>query len=30
MRHGYQAKMPEVAHKIMFYIGDVRNKSTLT
>ena len=29
MRHEYQAKMPEVAHKIKFYIGDVRNKSNL-
>ena len=29
MRHEYQAKWPEVAHKIKFYIGDVRNKSTL-
>ena len=29
MRHEYQVKMPEVAHKIKFYIGDVRNKSTL-
>ena len=29
MRHEYQAKMPEVAHKIKFYIGDVRYKSTL-
>ena len=29
MRHEYQARMPEVAHKINFYIGDVRNKSTL-
>ena len=29
MRHEYQAKMPEEAHKIKFYIGDVRNKSTL-
>ena len=29
MRHEYQAKMHEVAHKIKFYIGDVRNKSTL-
>ena len=29
MRHEYQAKCPEVAHKIKFYIGDVRNKSTL-
>ena len=25
MRHEYQAKMPEVAHKIKFCIGDVRN-----
>ena len=25
MRHEYQAKMPEVADKIKFYIGDVRN-----
>ena len=25
MRHEYQAKMPEVAHKIQFYIGDVRD-----
>lgn len=25
MRHGYQAKMPEVAGKIKFYIGDVRS-----
>lgn len=25
MRHEYQAKYPEVAHKIKFYIGDVRN-----
>ena len=24
MRHAFQAKMPEVAHKIKFYIGDVR------
>ena len=24
MRHEYQAKMPEVADKIKFYIGDVR------
>ena len=24
MRHEYQAKMPEVAEKIQFYIGDVR------
>jgi len=29
MRHDYQARMPEVAGKIKFYIGDVRNKSTL-
>ena len=29
MRHEYQAKMPEVAGKIKFYIGDVRNRSTL-
>ena len=29
MRHLYQATMPEVAAKIKFYIGDVRNKSTL-
>ena len=25
MRHEYQAKYPEVAHKIKFYIGDVRD-----
>ena len=25
MRHEYQSKMPEVADKIKFYIGDVRN-----
>ena len=25
MRHEYQAKYPEAAHKIKFYIGDVRN-----
>lgn len=25
IRHEYQAKMPEVAHKIKFFIGDVRN-----
>ena len=25
MRHEYQAKMPEVANKIKFFIGDVRN-----
>ena len=29
MRHLYQATMPDVASKIKFYIGDVRNKSTL-
>ncbi|KWW31963.1 MAG: polysaccharide biosynthesis family protein [bacterium P3] len=25
MRHDFQTKMPEVAHKIKFYIGDVRS-----
>ena len=25
MRHDYQAKYPDVAHKIKFFIGDVRN-----
>ena len=25
MRHEYQTKMPDVAHKIKFFIGDVRN-----
>lgn len=25
MRHEYQAKLPDVAHKIKFYIGDVRD-----
>ena len=25
MRHEYQARMPEVADKIKFYIGDVRD-----
>jgi len=29
MRHDFQTRMPEVAHKVKFYIGDVRNKSTL-
>ena len=29
MRHDFQVRMPEVAGKIKFYIGDVRNKSTL-
>ena len=29
MRHDFQTRMPEVADKIKFYIGDVRNKSTL-
>ena len=29
MRHDFQARMPEVVNKIKFYIGDVRNKSTL-
>ena len=28
-RHDFQARMPEVAGKIKFYIGDVRNRSTL-
>ena len=27
MRHEFQAKMPEVADKISFYIGDVRDYS---
>ena len=30
MRHDFQARMPEVASKIKFYIGDVRNRSSLT
>ena len=30
MRHDFQARMPEVASKIKFHIGDVRNRSTLT
>ena len=30
MRHDFQARMPEVANKIKFYIGDVRNRSSLT
>ncbi len=25
MRHEYQSRYPEVAHKIKFYIGDVRD-----
>ena len=25
MRHEYQVKYPDVAHKIKFFIGDVRN-----
>ena len=25
MRHEYQAKFPDIAHKIKFYIGDVRS-----
>ena len=25
MRHDFQVRMPEVADKIKFYIGDVRN-----
>ena len=29
MRHDFQTRMPEVAHKVKFYIGDVRNRSTL-
>ena len=29
MRHDFQARMPEVANKIKFYIGDVRNQITL-
>jgi UDP-glucose 4-epimerase len=29
MRHDFQARMPEVANKIKFYIGDVRSKDTL-
>lgn len=29
MRHEYQLKMPDVAYKIKFYIGDVRDKSNL-
>ena len=29
MRHEFQAKMPEVAHKIKFYIGDVRDLASV-
>lgn len=29
MRHDFQAKMPEVAGKIKFYIGDVRNLASV-
>ncbi len=29
MRHDFQARMPEMAHKVKFYIGDVRNKPSL-
>ena len=29
MRHEFQAKMPEVAEKITFYIGDVRDLSSV-
>ena len=29
MRHEFQAKMPEVAEKIKFYIGDVRNPDSV-
>ena len=30
MRHEFQAKMPDVAEKIKFYIGDVRDFATMT
>ena len=29
MRHEFQAKMPDVAGKIKFYIGDVRNPESV-
>ena len=29
MRHEYQAKFPDVAHKIKFYIGDVRSLESI-
>ena len=29
MRHEFQAKMPEVAEKIKFYIGDVRDLQSI-
>ena len=29
MRHEFQAKMPEVAHKIKFFIGDVRDLASI-
>lgn len=29
MRHEFQAKMPEVADKISFYIGDVRDLASV-
>ncbi len=29
MRHEYQSKMPEVADKIKFYIGDVRDLNSV-
>ena len=29
MHHEYQAKMPEVADKIKFYIGDVRDVQSI-
>lgn len=29
MRHDYQAKYPEVAHKIKFYIGDVKSLDSI-
>ena len=30
MRHEFQAKMPEVAEKIKFYIGDVRDLQSVS
>ena len=29
MRHEFQAKMPEVAHKVKFFIGDVRDSASI-
>ena len=29
MRHEFQAKMPEVAHKVKFFIGDVRDLASI-